>query len=133
MANLTLHKPNSKLGTYKIIEFVGRDNRASLYLAEKEDPEFRYWLMEFADPMPARPINEGQDLFDWKGKSVFVMPVSGTTAAALPRFVQQLTWQFLTPRFAKVAEEMAVRHDKGQIYNPGTLSWTISSLMQMGH
>lgn len=123
MATLTLHKPNSKLGTYKIVEFAGRDTRATLYLAEKEDPEFRYWLMEFGDPMPARPINEGQDLFDWKGKSVFVMPVSGTTAAALPRFVQQLTWQFLTPRFAKVAEEMAVRHDKGQIYQMrGTLS-----------
>lgn len=116
MANTTLHKPNSRIGDYKIVEFVGRDSRAALYLAEKEDPEFRYWLMEFIEPMPARPINEGQDLFDWKGKSIFVMPVSGTTAAALPRFVQQLTWQFLTPRFAKVAEEMAVRHDKGQIY-----------------
>lgn len=116
MANTTLHKPNTKLGSYRIVELVGRDTRATLYLAEKEDPEFRYWLMEFTDPVPSRPVNEGQELFDWKGKSVFVMSVAGTTAAALPRFVQQLTWQFLTPRFAQVAEEMAVRHDKGQLY-----------------
>jgi hypothetical protein len=123
MAKTTLHKPNTKVGDYKIVEWVGRDSRATLYLAEKEDPEFRYWLMEFTEPVPARPTNEGQEMFDWKGNSVFTMPVAGTTAAALPRFVQQLTWQFLTPRFAKVAEEMAVRHDKGQLYQlRGSLS-----------
>jgi hypothetical protein len=123
MAKTTLHKPATKLGPYKIVEFVGRDSRATLYLAQKEDPEFRYWLMEFVEPMPSRPINEGQDLFDWKGKSIFIMPVSGTTVASLPRFVQQLAWQFITPRFAKVAEEMAVRHDKGQLYQTrGNLS-----------
>ena len=61
---MSILKPGTKLGDYKIVEFAGRDDRADLYLVEKEDPEFRYWALLFAQPTPAQPVSEGQEWFE---------------------------------------------------------------------
>lgn len=108
--------PDALVGEYRIVEFVGQDDRGALYVALKEPPNLLFWLLELDRPIRQPHYKSGQTFFEWQGKHYFALSMAGTTAATLAQLVYTVDWAFIGSRWIAVAQQMGRLHHRGELY-----------------
>ncbi len=109
-----------QIGPYQLLEVVGREPDRTLYLAQRENPDWRFWLLDSATPLALPGSLPKQEHFEEGGHYYASVPVAGSTFATVVDLLSPLDFDFVAPRWVTIAEQVGYLHQKKKVYQSGS-------------